>query len=101
MDKVKIFKALGNETRLKILMWLKSPKENFPLHKTVINDFKNAICVGSIKDKAELSQSTISTFLAMMEEAGLLESRKAGQWTYFRRNEDTIKKISKWINEEL
>lgn len=99
MDKVKIFKALGNETRLKILMWLKSPKESFPLHKTVIDDFRNAICVGSIKDKAGLSQSTISTFLAMMQEAELLESRKLGQWTYFRRNEDTINKISKWMNK--
>ena len=30
MDKIEIFKALSNETRLSIMEWLKEPEKNFP-----------------------------------------------------------------------
>ena len=30
MDKIEIFKALSNETRLSIIEWLKEPEKNFP-----------------------------------------------------------------------
>lgn len=103
MDKVKIFKALGNETRLNILKWLKNPKENFEpqIHLCVMDNFQSGVCVGSIRKKAELSQSTISGFLSILEEAGLVESRNIGQYTYFRRNEAAIKEIAKWMKAEL
>lgn len=40
MDKIKIFKALGNKTRLNILLWLKDPKNKFdPQHLSVDDDF--------------------------------------------------------------
>ena len=103
MDKVKIFKALGNETRLNILEWLKNPKENFEpqIHLSIMDNFQEGVCVGAIKKKAGLSQSTISGFLSIMEEAGLLESRNIGQYTYFRRNETVIREIGKWLKTNL
>ncbi len=103
MDKIKIFKALGNETRLNILEWLKNPKENFEpqIHLSIMDDFQEGVCVGAIRKKAELSQSTISSFLSMLEEVELLESRNIGQYTYFRRNEKGIKEIKKMIEFEL
>ena len=103
MDKLKIFKALGNETRLNILLWLKNPKENFEpqIHLSIMDDFQEGVCLGSIRKKAELSQSTISGFLSVLEEAELVEIRKIGQYTYFRRNEKTIKEIAEWMRLEL
>lgn len=103
MDKVKIFKALGNDTRLNILLWLKDPEKNFEpqIHLSVMDDFKGGVCVGAIKKTAGLSQSTISGFLAKLEEAELVESRCIGQYTYFRRNEKKIKEIIKWMKLEL
>lgn len=103
MDAVKIFKALGNETRLNILLWLKDPKKNFDtqIHLSVMDDFQGGVCVGAIRKTAGLSQSTISGFLSILEEADLVESRNIGQYTYYRRNEKTIKEISKWIEFEL
>ncbi|MBW9152852.1 helix-turn-helix transcriptional regulator [Clostridium estertheticum] len=103
MDKLKIFKALGNETRLNILLWLKNSKENFEpqIHLSIMNDFQEGVCLGSIRKKAELSQSTISGFLSVLEEAELVEIRKIGQYTYFRRNEQTIKEIAEWMKLEL
>ena len=103
MDKVKIFKALGNETRLNILLWLKEPKKNFEpqIHLSIMDDFQEGVCVGAIRKKAGLSQSTISGFLSILEEVGLVESRNIGQYTYFRRNEKTIKEIAEWMKFEL
>lgn len=103
MNKVKIFKALGNETRLNILLWLKDPAKNFEpqIHLSIMDDFQEGVCVGAIRKTAGLSQSTISGFLAILEEANLVESRNIGQYTYFRRNEKTIKELREWMNIEL
>lgn len=102
MDKIKIFKALGNKNRLNILLWLKDPENKFDVqHLSATDDFKGGVCVSSIKKASGLSQSTISEFLSMMQEAELVESKSIGQYTYFRRNEETIKEIAKWIEMEL
>ncbi len=103
MDPLKIFKALGNETRLNILLWMKNPEENFErqIHLLDDDDFSNGVCLGAIKKKAGLSQSTISKFLSILEDADLVESKYIRQYTYFRRKESTIKQISSWIDEEL
>ncbi|SFU61011.1 DNA-binding transcriptional regulator, ArsR family [Clostridium sp. DSM 8431] len=102
MDKIKIFKALGNKNRLNILLWLKDPKDKFDVqHLSDADDFKGGVCVSSIKKASGLSQSTISEFLSIMQEAELVESKCIGQYTYFRRNEETIKKLAKWIEMEL
>lgn len=82
--------------------WLKNPKENFEpqIHLSVMDDFQEGVCVGAIRKRAELSQSTIS-FLSMLEEVGLVESRNTRQYTYFRKNEPVIKEIAEWIAIEL
>lgn len=98
-----IFKALSNETRLQILLWLKEPKVHFPASSGICSesDFSGGVCVGNIQDKSGLSQSTTSQFLSLLQRAGLLEARRIGQWTYYRRNEETIKQLSEWIRKEL
>jgi len=103
MDQIKIFKALGNETRLNIMLWLKDPVSNFEpqLHAMVMTDFPGGVCVRSIKKRTGLSQSTISNFMAALEDASLVESRKIDQYTYFRRNEKTLKQILLWMNSDL
>ncbi len=103
MESLLIFKALSNETRRQILEWLKKPDENFD-PKTCLPadaDFKGGICVGSIQVKAGLTQSVVSSYLSMMQKAGLLESRRFGQWTYYRRNEKCIEEFSDYIRNEL
>ena len=52
MDKIEIFKALSNETRLNIIEWLKEPEKNFPPqggHFDDMVDLKGGVCVGSIR----------------------------------------------------
>lgn len=104
MDVLSICKALSNETRLQILIWLKEPEVNFPggcEHLPENVDFKNGVCAGMIHKKTGLAQSVISHYLEILTKAGLLESLRAGKWTYYRRNEKTIKEFGKYIKKEL
>ena len=104
MDVVAIAKALSNETRLNILKWLKSPHENFPPQGGSLStpvDLKGGVCVGSIRDKAGISQSTVSHYLDMLQKAGLLLSERHGKWTYYRRNEETLAALSDYFGHEI
>ncbi|WP_373576474.1 ArsR/SmtB family transcription factor [Parafannyhessea umbonata] len=99
-----IFKALANEKRLQILEWLRDPGANFPpqgLHIPEGDSFDNSVCVGSICEKLNASQSTTSHYLDMLQRAGLLESRRFGKWTYYRRNEEAIRELGRYISTEL
>ncbi|MFG6147420.1 ArsR/SmtB family transcription factor [Halobacillus sp. B23F22_1] len=104
MEPIDIFKALSNETRLNILKWLKEPEKHFPkqgahLPKEVSTE--GGVCVGDIQEKAKTSQSTVSHYLNMMQKAGLLESVRYGQWTYYRRNEENIHQIAEYVKTEI
>lgn len=103
MNKIDIFKALSNETRLNILEWLKEPEKHFPPQVHLLEDakFEGGVCVGSICDKAAIAQSTISHYLDILLRAGLLETKRYGKWTYYRRNEYTIQKFAEYIKNKI
>ena len=99
MDTLTIMKVLANETRANILQWLKYPEDNFGPQKD--HDFPGGICVGSIQDKCGLAQSVTSGYLSIMLKAELLESKRIGQWTYYRRNEQTIQAFLEQLKQQL
>ncbi|MDR0270391.1 metalloregulator ArsR/SmtB family transcription factor [Paenibacillus sp.] len=103
MDILLTIKALANETRFNILEWLKHPDENFAPqeHLTETCNFEGGICVGAISEKTGLAQSVVSGYLVKLQKAGLLESRRAGQWTYYRRNEEGIERFIEQLKKEL
>lgn len=104
MKPIDIFKALSNETRLHILEWLKEPEKHFPkqgAHLPKEVSFKGGVCVGDIQEKANVSQSTVSHYLNLMQKAGLLESVRHGQWTYYRRNEEVLSQLAEFIKTEI
>lgn len=100
MKIVEISKVLANQTRVRILKWLKDPESNFPPHQD-IDHFDDGVCVGYIQDKAGLSQSTISTYLTSMQNADLIIPTRHGKWTYYRRNEEVIKSYIKSLQQNL
>jgi ArsR family transcriptional regulator len=59
------------------------------------------VCVGLIQQKAKLSQSTVSLYLAMLENAGLIQSTRIGQWTYYKRNDKTIRELTTYLTRNL
>ncbi|TGN50064.1 ArsR family transcriptional regulator [Paracoccus liaowanqingii] len=100
MKMVEIFKALSNPTRLRIVQGLKDPKKNFPPQDEGDVDVVG-VCVSSIQEGVGLSQSTVSNYLATLQRAGLVEVRRIGQWTYYKRNEATISAFAKIIEKGL
>jgi ArsR family transcriptional regulator len=100
MDLLDIFKALSNRTRLDILKGLKDPAKNFPPQDE--GDVHTVgVCVSSIQEGVGLSQSTVSDYLATLHRAGLVDVRRIGQWTYYKRNEATISALADIIGKEL
>ena len=99
-----ILKALDNDIRLQMLSWLKDPNNEFSVQADQMpegKDFEGGVCVGCICEKAGISQSTASHYLDILLRAGLLESRRIGKWTYYRRNEETIQRFAEYIKNEL
>ena len=98
---IDIFKALSNDTRVEILQMLKQPEENFPPQAHKGEEFSGGVCVKDIRDKVGLGQSTTSQYLSLLQKSGLLETRRIGQWTYYRRNEEVIKELERFIYKKL
>jgi DNA-binding transcriptional ArsR family regulator len=103
MDTLTIIKVLSNETRFKILEWLKNPDEHFGRQPHLPKDcnFEGGICVGAISGKTGLAQSVISGYLVKMQRAGLLETKRFGQWTYYRRDESNIQRFMESLHRDL
>lgn len=97
-----VFKALASTVRLNILAWLKDPVAHFPIAEGFTSENMNVgVCVGYIQRKAGLSPSTTSTHLAILQRAGLVEATRVGQWTYYKRNEATIRILAQQIESSL
>lgn len=99
MDIEKAIAALNNPIRRQILAWLKD-RSNFP---PALPEHANleGVCVGYIQEKANLSQSTISTYMGHLKGAGLVVSERHGQWTFYRRNEEAIQQFLVMMGSEL
>ena len=91
-------KALNNDTRLKILEWLKDPDANFPPHHESGLSFEVGVCVAFIQDKAGISQSTTSQYMALLHQAGFVIPTRIGKWTYYRRDEEKIAQFMQDLN---
>lgn len=59
------------------------------------------VCVKQIREKAGISQSTTSQFMASLQRAGIVESRRLGQWTYYKRDEERIAAIVRQLGSQL
>lgn len=64
----RIFKALSDETRLRILSLLA----------------QGELCVCDLMATLELPQSTVSRHLAFLRNAGLVQDRRQGVWMFYR-----------------
>lgn len=63
-----VFKALANEDRLRVLHALRECE----------------CCGCELQVVLDAPQSTVSTHLRKLKDAGLVRSRKKGKWTYYR-----------------
>ena len=83
-ESLKIFKALCNETRLKIVEFL-------------LNGEK---CVCEIIPFTKRTQSTVSIQLSKLENLGIVESRRKGKKVYYKIKNEKVVKILKIIKSD-
>jgi ArsR family transcriptional regulator len=69
-----IFKALSDETRLRILSLMK----------------KGEICVCDIAETLNMTQPNISFHLSVLKESGLIQDRKNGRWIHYSLDESDM-----------
>lgn len=100
MDLLTAFKALANPVRLKILAGLKEPARHFPPQDEGDVEI-DGVCVSSIQEGIGLSQSTTSDYLGILHKAGLVTVKRRGQWTYYKRDEDSIRKLAELMRTEI
>jgi ArsR family transcriptional regulator len=94
------FKALANDRRLQILEWLKDPARHF--RPQVDGDLvKDGVCGVLIAEKLGVSQPTVSEHLKVLIQAGLLRSKRIKQWTFYKRDEQSIRGIKSAIWAKL
>ncbi|MCF3642339.1 metalloregulator ArsR/SmtB family transcription factor [Rhizobium sp. TRM95111] len=93
MDTDEILKALAHPKRVEILGWLKEPERYFSDQH---HPLSMGVCAKQIEGRCSLSQSTVSSHLAMLQRAGLVTTDKVGQWVFYRRDEKTI---ARFLNE--
>lgn len=85
MNANSIFKALSNEHRMQILLWLSKPEQHFAperLSTAEETEVAGGVCVNAIVEKTGLTQSVVSTYLTVLKDAGLIRTERAGKWTY-------------------
>jgi ArsR family transcriptional regulator len=70
-----IFKALGEETRLRIMALLVEGRE---------------LCVCDFMAALKLPQSTVSRHLSYLRNSGLVDDRRQGVWMYYTINRERI-----------
>ncbi|MBU0534163.1 MAG: metalloregulator ArsR/SmtB family transcription factor [Candidatus Omnitrophica bacterium] len=89
----KVFKALSDETKLRILKILQE---------------RNEICVCEIMQALNISQSRASRNLGILKNAGFITDRRDGLWVYYSINKEKVneyhiainKLIKDWLNDE-
>ncbi len=64
----RLFKALGDETRLRIVALLSHGE----------------LCVCHLEEALGLSQPNVSRHLGILRSAGVVEDRREGNWVYYR-----------------
>jgi ArsR family transcriptional regulator len=89
-------RALASDRRLLILEWLKHPKDHFRAQADgdLVAD---GVCGVLIAEKLGVTQPTISEHLKILSQAGLLNSKRVKQWTFYKRDEARIAKLKRAI----
>lgn len=84
---VKVFKALSDETRLKILMIISS----------------KVMCQKGISKHLQISDSAVSQHIKILKEANILIGYKEGYYVFYQINEKVFEEcisFMKFINED-
>ena len=100
-QKIKIFKALGNETRFSIFKKMFSGGYACSIDDSKPKDdiIAQATCVSTIANQFEFSLPTISRHLKEMKDANIIKMTKKSNKIYIEPNPEIIKELSKCFTD--
>ena len=78
-----IFKAMSDETRLKILTMLT----------------KGTTCACDILEEFNFTQPTLSYHMKQLTDSGLVIAQKSGKWVHYSINKERIETLRELINK--
>ncbi|MFD6529351.1 ArsR/SmtB family transcription factor [Streptomyces sp. NPDC060184] len=81
----KVFKALGDPVRLRLLSMIASRAGG-------------EVCVCDLTPAFDLSQPTISHHLKLLKQAGLIDSERRGTWVYYRLLPETTDQLAQVLS---
>ena len=89
---VKVFKALGDKNRLRILKMLQHKK----------------MCVCELSAALGITRPSVSRHLGLMKDAGLVQDERNGQWIDYSLCKNAVNKyasviqlhLNQWINDD-
>jgi len=84
---VKIFSALAQELRLKIL-------------KRLVKTGDDGLCPCHLVEEFEMTNANLSFHLKELESAGLVEKERRGKFIHYRAKCDVIKKLGDFLIED-
>lgn len=70
-DLAKVFKALGDPTRIKLM-------------SMIVASSTGEMCVCDLTEPVGLSQPTVSHHMRLLADAGLVTREQRGRWAYYR-----------------
>lgn len=76
-ETAQLFKALGDENRLKILERIAAQDE---------------VCACNLLEDLEVSQPTLSHHMKLLRDCGLVDARKEGRWMHYSINKQRFEK---------
>ncbi|NLS06899.1 helix-turn-helix transcriptional regulator [Rhizobium sp. P32RR-XVIII] len=97
MDTFAIIKALSHPARMDILSWLKDPEKHFDAQE---HPLAMGVCANQFQ-RSGLAQSTVSGHLTALSAAGLLTTRRVGQWMFYKRDEEAIAMFLRQLTQDL
>ena len=89
---VKVFKALSDETRIRLLKLL----------------FERELCVCELMQALDMTQSRVSRNLGILKEAGLVKDRRDGLWAFYSLDRKSFNQyvapilglLDGWLNDD-
>ncbi len=95
-----LFAALASPRRLQVLEWLRDPRAHFPPQRDgdLVDD---GVCVVFLARKLRVRQPTATAHLQVLARAGLVTSKRVGQWTFYKRDEARIRALKRSISRDL
>lgn len=93
MNDATVISALANESRLAVMRWLKEPRKHFP-HQPHGDIDSLGVCCTFITEKLGFAPATTTRHMRILADAGLVRATRVGKFTYYRRVDSALKKLS-------